>query len=807
MQGNSLTPTRATAIAVLLIAAGGLAAYANGFTDLFLGLDAKQSIRDNPHIRSLWPLSEALSLPLWGSVVVTEQHPSVAYRPTYSFLLALTHHFFGLAPQAFHAVALGIHILAGLVLFGLVRRTASRWSRDSLPADRATWFALAVALVWLLHPLQTESVTYFAQLSEASMGLMLFVAIGCAARAIDGPSRRGWQAAAVAACALSMGSKQSAVILPLLVLSYDHVFGADDGRRRYRPGFYVALAVPVAISTALILSQAQKAVGANWAISYALAQPGVILHYLRLAVWPDDLYLYVNTTTFSVESPWQALPPALVLTSLLLIAVWGLVHRRWFGFLGAWFFLTLAPTSSILPITDTIQEHRMYLPLAALAVLAVLAGDALVRRLFPHPSGGSARILARMVLIAAVLAGLGARTHARNADYHHEFAPIHPADVHESYRILADHALSDPEILAAEAERARATLASSAVHPRDVPYAHFILGLDHAQGGRFEAAAGELERTVEADSNFAYAYHRWGVVLRQSGDLAGASQRFREAIRLEPAFVYSYTDLAAVLVERGEFDAASEQLALALRSRPGFAEAHYQLGLIALERDDRAAAAASFQEAVADRRDHADAQFELGMLLRDGGDAVGARKHLSQAVRWQPESAQAQYELGCVLRELGEEDLAIEALRAAVRLRPQFAEAHEELGSALADVGDAGAAREHLQAALRLDPTLAYAHLALGMLGHAEGDGAAAIRSLEAALSLQPEMVEAHRALATVLRDRGDLAGALQRAEVAVRLDPEDEDATRLRAQIQSMIGGGKSHCDAPAPNTLTGGR
>ena len=83
----------------------GALLYANAFTDFFAALDGKESIRDNPHIRHLWPPSKALSLPLCGSVGATEQHATVPCRPTFSLVLGLAHHAFGLEPLTFHAAS------------------------------------------------------------------------------------------------------------------------------------------------------------------------------------------------------------------------------------------------------------------------------------------------------------------------------------------------------------------------------------------------------------------------------------------------------------------------------------------------------------------------------------------------------------------------------------------------------------------------------------------------------------------------------------------------------------------------------
>src|SRR5262249_29940874 len=117
-------------------------------------------------------------------------------------------------------------------------------------------------------------------------------------------------------------------------------------------------------------------------IEYVRNQPGVVLHYLRLAAWPHPLC--VDYDWPRAESFTAVAPAALTVLALLGGPLWAWVRRPARGFLGAWFFLPLAPTSSIMRIADLAAERRMYLPLAALAVLAAVGGWWAVRALAAH---------------------------------------------------------------------------------------------------------------------------------------------------------------------------------------------------------------------------------------------------------------------------------------------------------------------------------------------------------------------------------------------------------------------------------------
>jgi hypothetical protein len=187
----------------------------------------------------------------------------------------------------------------------------------------------------------------------------------------------------VAACALGMGTKAVMVTAPLLVLIYDRVFLSDSLAAVFRrrgalyAGLFGTLLILGATGIAgIVLNPARSTdltLGIGYAgstpLEYALTQPGVILHYLRLTLWPHPLCL--DYAWPLAKSARAIVPPVLIVGALLAATIAS--FRRWpaLGFAGAWFFIVLAPTSSVIPVADVAFEHRMYLPLAG--VIAVVA--------------------------------------------------------------------------------------------------------------------------------------------------------------------------------------------------------------------------------------------------------------------------------------------------------------------------------------------------------------------------------------------------------------------------------------------------
>ena len=394
---------RPVLLAAASIVLAGFAVYAGSFSGVFL-FDDVVHVTTNLAIRHVWPLWDVIK-------------PGAGYscRPLVSLSLALNYAVGSLDVTGYHLFNLTVHLLAGLVLFGVVRRTLAGPRLAARFARAATLSAAVVAVAWTVHPLQTESVTYIIQRAESMMALFYLLTLYCFIRATTpGARSRPWLAASVAASALGMCSKEVMATVPLAVLLYDRAFLSSSFAEalRRRRIFYAALAATLLILLGLaLLSPPLDTVGFHLkdrsVHDYALTQAHIITsHYLRLVFWPLPLVLDYNLAP--VPSVLAAGLPALF--TLFLLAATIFLYRRApaLAFPLAWFFLVLAPTSSVIPVADLVFEHRMYLPLAGVLALLVLP-VALVR-------GKLLRVL--------VLAGLtgyvvfwGALTYDRNRDY------------------------------------------------------------------------------------------------------------------------------------------------------------------------------------------------------------------------------------------------------------------------------------------------------------------------------------------------------------------------------------------------------
>ena len=354
--------------AAVLIVIAAAVVYSNSWRVPFV-FDDGASTLENASIRKLWPVWDAL-LPPTGT--------TVAGRPIANLTLAFNYALSRSDVWSYHALNILIHALGGLALMGIVRRTLlrpvlkGRFERDALP------LAMATALLWTLHPLQTEAVTYVVQRVESLMGLFYLLTFYCFIRSLDSELPLRWQVSAVIACLLGMTTKEVMATAPLLVLLYDRIFAAGTIQKalfqRWR--LYCCFAatwIPLGflvVGTGGSRHGSAGFIGAISPGSYWLTQFQAVATYLKLSVWPHPLVF--DYGPFLVLGVQDVAPYALIVVVLLCLSLLALWRNPPLGFLCVWFFVILAPTCIVPVATQTMAEHRMYLPLAAVMAAVVM---------------------------------------------------------------------------------------------------------------------------------------------------------------------------------------------------------------------------------------------------------------------------------------------------------------------------------------------------------------------------------------------------------------------------------------------------
>jgi Flp pilus assembly protein TadD len=566
-----------------LLASSGAWAYSTSFGGVLV-LDDVRAIARNQTIRDL---ASALSPPP-ASTVSGRPVANLTFALNYALTPVEVRDVFapaspGSRPAAddpflrnvrgYHFLNLAIHLVAGILLFGVVRRTLSTDRLTPRFGASASWLAFVVALVWLVHPLHTESVTYVVQRVESLAGLFYLLTLYCAIRAAHASSRgaRWWAAAAAVGCALGMATKEVMVTAPIAVWLWDRVFLADRTRRP-RWLLLAALAATWIVLGALVYHEHRAPsidLGQGMVWRYLLTQAAVVTHYLRLAFVPSPLvFLYTWPLVTSVSA---VLPQLALLTGLVGLTILGLVRRHPLAFAGAWFLLILAPTSTVLPIvTEVAAEHRMYLPLASVVACVIVGAYAIGCTLLTRPiSSGRRRvgIAIGAVLTFVLVVSLGARTRQRNRDYWSEEglwqATVSEQPDNQRARVAYGVVLSSARRFAeAETELQSAV----ALSPAD-PIARGRLGIVQAAQGKFDEAIANLERALQSRPDDVDAHRALGQVYAIRQEEAPAVSHLERALQLGAADPMVLGRLAAILASSSDTSVGNGARAVALAER------------------------------------------------------------------------------------------------------------------------------------------------------------------------------------------------------------------------------------------------
>ncbi len=538
----------------------------------------------------------------------------------------------GLDPRGFHVVNLAVHLACSALAFLFTRALlGTPRLAGALPESERAPLAWGVALVFATHPLQIEAVTYVVQRWTAlAAGFYLAASLAMLAHLRSG-ARRAYALAILLALA-GLRTKEIAVTLPVAFVAYRWLLFPSRGQGAHGSGtapapvagparppardvavlltLLLILVVPVTnylfphynatAETRLADAIRETPLISPW--EYLLTQFGVVLGYLRLAVWPAGLNIDHDVRLVRTLADPAALAPLAALLAISAAVV--LLRRRApLAVVGvALFVLTIAPESSVFPITDLMFEHRMYLPLVGV----VIAAAGILRAVPALARPG--RVPALLAILAIPLA---VATRARNEVWRTEIS------------LWADAAAKAP----------------AKARPRQ------SLGIALARAGRLEEAEAALCAAIARDSSFADPYVNLASVLERRGRRAEIEPLYREAIARCGRHYMIHNNLGLLLAERGDDAAAEAEYREAIEENDLYALPHLNLGNLLARQERAAEAEASYEEAL--RRDpylHA-ARVNLGALLAMRGEIERARAEWLAVLRRDPSNASARANL------------------------------------------------------------------------------------------------------------------------------------------------------------------
>lgn len=612
--------------------------YANTFQVPFF-FDDGINIIENPSIRGV---------PSVFSAFVPTAETGIAGRPLINFTLALNYAISGLAPWSYHLFNLLIHVFAALTLFGILRKTFAGSVFPESVRSYATPMAFVSALIWAIHPLQTQAVTYTIQRCESFMGLCFFLVFYFAIRGWQSEKQTTWHLAAVFAFLAGVGAKEVIIVAPVLLFYYDCLFMNHSpiaALKRSRL-LYTALAVGIMFMVAIVIAGGTMSTMAGpevySAYDYWRTQPQVVLHYIRLAFWPSPLSIDYDWPVASWSAAW---PACLLFMSFVILTFWSILKRSLLSFPAVWFLLILAPTT-VVHLPDLAFEHRMYLSLAAIVVPAVLlvfqANNVFMIRLSAQRGrslAGSQRWIWYFFILMSL--SLCVLTSFRNWDYRSKIS------------IWQDAALK---------------------YPRN-SRAHTNLGQALLEKGHYKSALSTLNAAMRIEKEKAALYVKTAIPLGKMDDL------YRQYLSSRGVYVEIENNLGIIYARQGDLESALPHFHAALTVAPNHVAALTNTGLIYIMQSRVPEATEAFEKAITAGPNSVKAYVNMGALLRQSGKPIEAIKFLNTALHLAPNHVKANYHMGMAPFELNQDDEAISYLQKASRLDPDFKIAREALRS------------------------------------------------------------------------------------------------------------------------------
>jgi tetratricopeptide (TPR) repeat protein len=599
---------------LMLLAIAVIFIYSETLSGPFI-FDDRNNIMENPHIR----ISHITLNNLASAAFDSPSHK----RPVANISFALNYYIHGYNVVGFHAVNIIIHLVTGILLYFFVQttfRTPALQSRY----EHYKWIAFFTAAIWLVHPLQTQSVSYIVQRMNSLAAMFYILSFLCYAQLRLNPQKRSkWWLffGCILAGILALGTKQNTATLPFFLLLYEWYFFRDLSLKWLKEhlALLAGLLLLLAIVAFIFLGTAPlDKIWTGYAsrnftpVQRLLTEMRVVIFYIGLFLWPHPSRLNLDrdfALSYSLTDPITTLLAMLAIALLMVMAASMAKNQRLISFTILWFLGNLAIESSIFGL-EIIFEHRLYLPSMMCSLVAVL----LVAR-WAKPVWLKPLILCALAIVAAVW------THERNEVWcdritiwedcvkksPHKARPYNNlgaalADAGQYAKAIAQYhkALQINPYYPKAYNNLGFALVKQGKVEESIPQFLKALQLDSGDyetlsnlgvalimQKRHQEAIKYLSEAVALNPNFAPAHNNLGVVLNRQGRSQEAIDHYATALQLDPDYAEAYNNLGVALANQGRFEEAIEQFSAALKIYPGYENARRNLEKSLMDKDDQ----------------------------------------------------------------------------------------------------------------------------------------------------------------------------------------------------------------------------
>ncbi len=703
-------PFKVPLISIFLIIIISTFVYTNSLNNSF-NFDDATTIVENMGIRHLGDLKSI--------------YQSNRARPLLMFSFALNYRFGKEKPFGYHLANITLHALNGILIYFVILLTLSlgSWEERSSP-NQIKLIALVSSLLFLSHPVHTESVTFISSRSSMLCTCFCLLTILLFIQARGRPQFINYLVFSIFSFLLALATKELAITIPIILLLYEYTFiSKGDWEKLYKAGkrylwpFFLVMGLYL-IYRFYFLPPSKTFTSLLSPYVYLLNEFHVIVNYLWLLVFPVNLNVDPDfPISTSLFEPVVAIS-MMVLAAISLMAVVRFSRSPIISFCLLWYFITLIPTSSINPLLDVMAEHRLYLPSVGLCIFSgVIVNRASELKFLGFSCSWVKKMVLSLFLVILLFNSLG--TIRRNFIWSDDIS------------LWEDTAKKSP--------RKWRVLGN--------------LGLAYEERGMLDRAVVILEDAVRVNPTYTKAFNTLGVAYMKKGMGDRAISKFKRSLQLNPDYTEAHYNLGLAYEEKGLHEEARKEFDEALRSRPGDAVTHNKWGLIYLGKRQYDEAIEEFKQAL-----QTDPGFKYGYI-----------------------------NLGLTYKRQGLLDEAIEQYQKALEIDPRDFNAHLNLGNVYGDKKMLDEAIEQYQAALRTSPNSEKAHNNLGLIYYRKKLFDLSMAEFKETLRINPDYADAHKNLGIIYYYHiKDINSALQHFRRSLELRPDQRGAEELKKIIRS---------------------
>lgn len=567
-------------------------------------------------------------------------------RPVAMLSFALGYYLHGLSPFWFRMTNLAVHICTAMTLyFVLCSTTALLFTEENDQQYRQ--LPMISTLLWAVHPLQIQSVTYIVQRMNSLAGLFLLVSLLCYIH--SRLSKSNAQKALLAFLSilsglLAIGSKPNAAVLPVLILLYEWIFLQQSSLKRlcrHFPFFLGTLIVFLALTWYFFEGDPVAKLNSWYAkndftpIQRVMTECRVVILYLSLIALPHPSRLTIDHDILLSTSLTAPPSTALSLAAIIIFLLIGILTARKLPLLSFgifWFFINLIIESTIIPL-DFIFEHRAYIP-SMMLISGILY--TMMRSLKRD----------KVIIILTVLFTLwSAWTYDRNSVWKSgitlwqdstEKSPNKPRP-HESFAYYLEKEHRYPEAI-------RHYTRAIQLNPKNAS-THNNIGNLYMKTGELHAALNHYAAALRIRPDYKEAHNNIGNVLSKLGKFKQAVVHYKKALELDLNYAKVHANLANALAALGDLNLSMNHYNQAVRLDQDNVEVHYNRSILLLRLNRFAEAEQALQKVIKERRNFKEAYNNLGVAYEHLGKTEAATESYRQALRIDPDFKDARQNL------------------------------------------------------------------------------------------------------------------------------------------------------------------